>query len=67
MKDWRIQYKRDYLESIINRKRYERGVYDYIKPDKVERLIRTKMKEAKLSRLDATNALINEVREGKEL
>lgn len=67
MVDWRIQYKRDYLETIINRKRYDRGIYDHIKPEKVERLIRTRMKEAKLSRLDATNALINEVREGKEL
>lgn len=67
MADWRIQYKRDYLESLINKKRYDRGIYDYIKPDKLDKLIRAKMREAKLSRLDATNALINEVREGKQL
>lgn len=67
MVDWRIQYKRDYLETIINRKRYDRGIYEHIKPERVERLIHTKMKEAKLNRLDATNALINEVREGREL
>lgn len=67
MKDWRIKYKRDYLESLINRKRYERGVYNYIHPEDVDMLIFNKKRESNLSVLDATNALINEVREGKQL
>lgn len=67
MKDWRIKYKRDYLESIINRKRYERGVYNYINPEDVDILIFKKTRADNLSVLDATNALINEVREGKQL
>lgn len=65
MQDWRIKYKQDFLETLINKKRWARGVYDYIKPETLVRIIRQKMKADKLDRLTATNVLINEVREGK--
>lgn len=67
MDDWRIEYKAAFLETLINRKRLERHRYDYIKPEKLNSLIKMKMKEEKLDRLSAINKLINEVRGGKEL
>ena len=67
MDDWRIEYKAAFLQALINRKRLERHRYDYIKPEKLNSLIKMKMKKEKLDRLSATNKLINEVREGREL
>ena len=67
MDDWRIEYKAAFLQALINQKRLERHRYDYIKPEKLNSLIKMKMKEEKLDRLSATNKLINEVREGREL
>lgn len=67
--DWRIEYKRKFLASLINKKRYDKDPYQFkpIDIEELQELISRTAKERKLDILSATNALINEVREGKEL
>lgn len=69
MKDWRIKYKTSFLASLINKKRYDKDPYKFkpIDAEELQALIYITAKERKLDVLSATNALINEVREGKEL
>jgi hypothetical protein len=41
---WFVDYEREVLESLINKKRLERGVYDFIKEDKLRNLISKTMR-----------------------
>ncbi|MEG1565355.1 MAG: hypothetical protein RR342_01270 [Bacilli bacterium] len=59
---WFVDYEREVLESLINKKRLERGVYDFIKEDKLRNLISKTMREQKLDKLDTLKYLINKVR-----
>lgn len=64
MRDWRIAYKRNFLETLINEKKRKRGDLDCLRQDKLNRAIKIRMKSQSMGALDAINSLIKDVRDG---
>lgn len=65
MKDWRIKYKKDFLEELANKKRIQRGQLDYVQPETINHLVRVRMKRTSKDELTVLNSLIQDVRENK--
>lgn len=65
MKDWRIKYKKDFLEELANKKRIQRGQLDYVQPETINHLVRVRMKRTGKDELTVLNSLIQDVRENK--
>lgn len=66
MKDWRINYKKDFLCTLINRKRQDDKVVNYVDGLWVNNLVRKTMRAQKITdELEAINYLIDQVRQNK--
>lgn len=67
MGDWRIAYKFNYLYSLVNEKRIDRGEYQMITDPELRAVVKKEMKSKGQDALTTIKTLINEVRDGRKL